>query len=64
MKNFLNQTWVTIVGWVLLIASTVILILTGTPVADIGEGVQLTVGIIDAVVLLIAFIRKRTGKKQ
>ena len=64
MKNFLNQTWVTIVGWVLLIASTVILILTGTPVADISEGVQLTVGIIDAVVLLIAFIRKRTGNKQ
>ena len=63
MKDFLNKTWVTIVGWVLLIASTVILILGGTPVADINEGVALTVGIVDAVVLLIAFIRSKINKK-
>ena len=63
MKDFLNKTWVTIVGWVLLIASTVILILGGTPVTDINEGVTLTVGIIDAVVLLVAFIRGKLNKK-
>lgn len=64
MKDFLNKTWVTVLGWVLLIASTVLLILGGTPVADINEGVELTVGIIDAVVLLIAFIRKHINKKE
>lgn len=64
MKDFLNKTWVTVLGWVLLIASTVLLILGGTPVADISEGVELTVGIIDAVVLLIAFIRKHINKKE
>lgn len=63
MKDFLNKTWVTIVGWVLLIASTVILILGGSPVTDINEGVTLTVGIIDAVVLLVAFIRGKLNKK-
>ena len=63
MKDFLNKTWVTIVGWVLLVASTVILILDGTPVTDINEGVALTVGIVDAVVLLIAFIRSKINKK-
>lgn len=63
MKDFLNKTWVTVLGWVLLIASTVLLILAGTPVADIGEGVELTVGIVDAVVLLIAFIRKHIKDK-
>ena len=63
MKDFLNKTWVTVLGWVLLIASTVLLILTGTSVADIGEGVELTVGIVDAVVLLIAFIRKHIKDK-
>ena len=63
MKDFLNKTWVTVVGWVLLVASTVILILDGTPVTDINEGVALTVGIVDAVVLLIAFIRSKINKK-
>ena len=64
MKNFLNQTWVTIVGWVGLIVFAAILILGGTSVAEIGEGVQLVAGIIDAVILLIAFIRKMINRKD
>ena len=63
MKDFLNKTWVTVLGWVLLIASSVLLILDGTPVADINEGVTLAAGIVDAVVLLIAFIRKHIKDK-
>ncbi len=64
MKNFLNQTWVTIVGWVGLIVFAAMLILGGTSVAEIGEGVQLVAGIIDAVILLIAFIRKMINRKD
>ena len=64
MKDFLNKTWVTIVGWVGLIICSALLILGGTPVADIGEGVELVAGIIQAVILLIAFIRKRINKKE
>ena len=63
MKDFLNKTWVTVVGWVGLVICAVLLLISGTPVADIGEGVQLTAGIVDAVILLIAFIRKRINKK-
>lgn len=64
MKDFLNKTWVTVVGWVGLIICSALLILGGTPVADIGEGVELVAGIIQAVILLIAFIRKRINKKE
>lgn len=64
MKNFLNQTWVSIVGWVGLIVFAAMLILGGTSVAEIGEGVQLVAGIIDAVILLIAFIRKMINRKD
>lgn len=63
MKDFLNKTWVTIVGWVGLVICAALLLISGTPVADIGEGVQLTAGIVEAVILLIAFIRKRINKK-
>ena len=63
MKDFLNKTWVTVVGWVGLVICAALLLIGGTPVADIGEGVQLTAGIVEAVILLIAFIRKRINKK-
>ncbi len=63
MKDFLNKTWVTVVGWVGLVICAALLLISGTPVADIGEGVQLTAGIVEAVILLIAFIRKRINKK-
>lgn len=64
MKDFLNKTWVTIVGWVGLIICSALLILGGTSVADIGEGVQLVEGIILAVGLLVAFIKKMLNKKD
>lgn len=63
MKDFLNKTWVTVVGWVGLVICAALLLISGTPVTDIGEGVQLTAGIVEAVILLIAFIRKRINKK-
>lgn len=64
MKDFLNKTWVVVVGWIGLIISSVLLLISGTSVAEIGDGVQLTAGIVEAVILLIAFIRKRINKKN
>ena len=64
MKDFLNKTWVKIVGWVGLIICSAILILGGTSVAEIGKGVELTFGIIEAVILLVAFIKKMLEKKD
>lgn len=64
MKDFLNKTWVKIVGWIGLIICAAVLILGGTSVAEIGEGVELVAGIIQAVILLIAFIKKMLEKKD
>lgn len=64
MKDFLNKTWVVVLGWVFLLLGAAVLIVGGTSVADIGQGVELVAGIISAVTLLIAFIRKMLNKKD
>lgn len=64
MKDFLNKTWVIVVGWIGLFVCAALLILGGTSVAEIGEGVELVAGIIQAVILAIAFIRKQINKKK
>lgn len=64
MKDFFNKTWVVVVGWIGLIISSVLLLISGTSVAEIGDGVQLVAGIVEAVILLIAFIRGKINKKS
>lgn len=64
MKDFLNKTWVVVLGWVLALLGAAVLICGGTSVGVITEGVELVAGIIDAIVLLIAFIKKMIEKKN
>lgn len=64
MKDFLNKTWVVVAGWVLALLGAAILIAGGTSVGIVTEGVELVAGIIDAIVLLIAFIKKMLEKKD
>ena len=64
MKDFLNKTWVVVTGWILLLLGAATLIAGGTPVVDVNEGVELVAGIISAITLLIAFIRKMLNKKD
>lgn len=64
MKDFFNKTWVKITSWIFLLVGAVALILGGTSVADIGNGVELVAGIITAVGLLVAFIRDMLNKKN
>lgn len=64
MKDFLNKTWVVVLGWVLALLGAAILIAGGTSVGIVTEGVELVAGIIDAIVLLIAFIKKMLEKKD
>ena len=64
MKDFFNKTWVKITSWIFLLVGAVALILGGTSVADIGNGVELVAGIITAVGLLVAFIRDMLNKKD
>ena len=64
MKDFFNKTWVKITSWIFLLVGAVALILGGTSVADIGNGVELVAGIIAAIGLLVEFIREMLNKKN
>ncbi len=63
IKNFFNQTWVKVVGWVMIIIGVVIQILGGTSVGEINQVVELVFGIIQAIGLLIIAIGKLLQKK-
>lgn len=63
IKNFFNQTWVKVVGWVMIIIGVVIQILGGTSVGEISQVVELVFGIIQAIGLLIIAIGKLLQKK-
>ena len=63
IKNFFNQTWVKVVGWIMIIIGVVIQILGGTSVGEISQVVELVFGIIQAIGLLIIAIGKLLQKK-
>ena len=63
MKNFLNQLWVKIVAWSMIVIGTVVLILGGTSVGDINQVIELVFGIIEAIGLLVIAIGKLLQKK-
>lgn len=64
MKDFFNQLWVQIVAWVAVIIGTAVLLIGGTEVGNINQTVQLVFGIVEAVGLLIIFIKKMLQKKD
>ena len=63
IKAFFNNTIVKVVCWVLLAVVSVVLILGGTSVADIGKGVELVAGIVTAVAALVVFIARKIKKE-
>ncbi len=63
IKAFFNNTIVKVVCWVLLAVVSVVLILGGTSVADIGKGVELVAGIVTAVAALVVFIASKIKKE-
>lgn len=63
ITNFLNQKWVKIVSWVMIIIGVAVQILDGTDVGDINQVVELVFGIIQAIGLLIIAIGKLLQKK-
>lgn len=64
MKDFLNKTWVKILSWVFIAVGTVVLLLGGTKVGDVTKSVELIFGILEAIGLLVAFIRGLLSKKE
>ena len=63
IKAFFNNKIVKVVCWVLLAVVSVVLILGGTSVADIGKGVELVAGIVTAVAALVVFIASKIKKE-
>lgn len=59
IKEFFNKKWVKITGWVMALTGSAILIIGGTPLTDISDGIKLVFGILSAIGLLIVFL---TGK--
>ena len=64
IKEFFSQKWVRITGWALAILGDITLILGGTTIAEITDGAKLTLGIISAIGLLIAFLAEKIKKNK
>ena len=63
IANFLNQKWVKVVSWIMIIIGVAVQILDGTDVGDINQVVELVFGIIQTIGLLIIAIGKLLQKK-
>ena len=64
MKEFFQKVWVRIVAWVFIVIGTLVLLLGGTEVGDIVHVPELVFGIVEAVGVLILFIRGLLLKKD
>jgi formate/nitrite transporter FocA (FNT family) len=64
MKEFFTKAWVRIMAWIFVVIGTLTLILGGTEVGDIVRVPELVFGIVEAVGLLIIFIRSMLQKKD
>lgn len=62
--TFINNKVVQFVAWVMLALSSLILILAGVKAGDIAKVPTMIVGIVDAVALLIIFIKKMLQAKD
>jgi hypothetical protein len=64
MKDFFQKVWVKIVAWIFIVIGTFALLLGGTEVGDIVRVPELVFGIVEAVGVLILFIRNLLLKKD
>lgn len=64
MKDFFNKTWVKVVAYIFIIIGTLVLLIGGTKVGDISRIPELVFGIVEAVGVLILFIRNLLQKKD
>ena len=64
MKNFFSKLWVQVVAWAFIVIGTLALILGGTSVGDIIKVPELVFGIVEAIGLLIIFIKNLLLKKN
>ena len=60
--SFFKQLWVQIIAWICVIIGTAVLIIGGTSVGNIDNAIELVFGIIEAIGLLVIFIKKMLQK--
>lgn len=63
IANFLNQTWVKVVSWIMIAIGVIVQLIDGVTVGDINAVVEMIFTIIQAIGLLIAAIGKLLQKK-
>ena len=64
MKDFFCQKWVQITAWCFIIAGTLVLLLGGVAAGEVAKVPALVAGIIEAIGLLVVFIKKRITLKD
>lgn len=64
MKNFFKQLWVQIVAWAFVVIGTIVLILGGVEAGNIAKIPTLVFGIIEAIGVLILFIKSMLQAKD
>ena len=64
LKNFLNQLWVRVVCVMMWVISTAVLIFDGVTVGELNNTAKLILGVLSAIGILIAGIRKLLQKKD
>ena len=64
IKAFFSNTITKVVAWVVFLLDAVVLFLGGASVADMTDGVKLTVEIVGLIAALVAFICERSEKKN
>ena len=63
MKDFFSKTWVKITAWAMVVLGILVLIIGGVTATEIAKVPALVAGIIQAIGLLILFIKEKvTGK--
>ena len=64
LKNFLNQMWVRVTCVIMWVISTAVLIFDGVTVGELNDTAKLILGVLSAIGILIAGIRKLLQKKD
>lgn len=64
LKSFLNQLWVRVVCVIMWVISTAVLIFDGVTVGELNDTTKLILGVLSAIGILIAGIRKLLQKKD
>lgn len=64
IKEFFRKTWVVILAWAFLVVGTLILLLGGTDVGNITKIPQLVFAVLQAVGVLVLFIKSLLQAKD